>query len=136
MKNANLYRAWIALFILCGVLGFIPEVDGMVKAICVLAAIGFFVMPVWLLLRFVKSGDRKGIQLVRNLSLISLGGTLLLLIGNFLAVGAPQWLGDVLYALLTVVSVPMVCSRYWAVSLFAWACLLMASLSALGRKKH
>ena len=35
------------------------------------------------------------------------------------------------FAVLIVVSSPMVCSGYWALSLFLWACLLMVSHSLL-----
>ena len=36
-----------------------------------------------------------------------------------------------LFAVLIVVSSPMVCSGYWALSLFLWACLLIVSHSLL-----
>jgi len=34
----------------------------------------------------------------------------------------------VLHIMLVIVSSPMVCSGNWALSLFLWACLLVASL--------
>ena len=40
-------------------------------------------------------------------------------------------MGNVLFAVLIVVSSPMVCSGYWALSLFLWACLLIVSHSLL-----
>lgn len=38
-------------------------------------------------------------------------------------------MGNALFGVLIVVSSPMVCSGYWALSLFLWACLLMVSHS-------
>ena len=39
----------------------------------------------------------------------------------------PETLGDVLYAVLILVSVPMVCCRVWILSLFGWACFFTVS---------
>ena len=67
-------------------------------------------------------------MLVRNLCALSLGLTLLLLIVNFMTALSSEFLGTVVYGILTVVSAPMICSGYWVLSLFLWACLLMVSL--------
>ena len=61
--------------------------------------------------------------------------TLVLLVGNFAAALGPDTLGTAVYAMLTVVSTPMVCSGHWAMSLFLWACLLMGSLQLLKKEK-
>ena len=45
-----------------------------------------------------------------------------------------ETLGSFLYYLLVILSTPMVCSGYWIMSLFLWACLLMASLMGLKQK--
>ena len=88
------------------------------------AAVLFFLPPAWLLYR----ADRETAQLIRNLSALSLGVTLVTLILNFVLAVSSEFLGTVLHYILVVVSAPMICSGYWVLSLFLWACLLMASL--------
>jgi hypothetical protein len=75
------------------------------------------------------------LRCIRNISAASLILTLLLLVANFASVGASVAVGDFLYGLLVVVSAPMVCSQFWVVSLFLWACLLMVSISFLKKIK-
>ena len=127
MEKKNLYYLWGGLFILTALLGFITEPNGFLKALMVLAALGFFIPPALLL----KQGDARDVKLVRNLSLASLGTTAVLLVLNVMSVLASEAVGTGLYALLTFLSAPMVCSQYWALSLFLWACLLMVSLKKL-----
>lgn len=129
MKNRTLYILWAGLFLLCAALGFIPQPEGLVKALLVIAAALFFVPPVWLTCRAAKAADRRQLKQIRNLSAASLSATLLVLVLNLLSVTAPKWLGDLLYGLLVIVSAPMVCSRFWAGSLFAWACLLFVCMA-------
>ena len=57
--------------------------------------------------------------------------TLLALVLNVLSAMGTVTMGNVLFAVLIVVSSPMVCSGYWALSLFLWACLLIVSHSLL-----
>lgn len=134
MSNKTLYLIWGGLFIFCGLLGFIPEPAGLVKALMVLSSVVFFVPGGLLLYSGKKEGDFRTIGIVRNLSLISLGVTLLLLVLNFLSGHASNAVGDFLYGLLVFLSSPMICSQYWFLSLFLWACLLMTSLS-IGKKR-
>ena len=124
MNKKNLYYIWAGLFILTALLGFITEPNGLLKALMVMAAVGFFVPPALLL----KQGDFQDIKLVRNLSLVSLITTTVLLVLNVMSVLASEAVGTGLYALLILLSAPMVCSQYWALSMFLWACLLMVSL--------
>lgn len=131
MKNRTLYSIWAGLFVLCAGLGFIPQPTGLGKALLVLCAAGFFVPPVMLAWQGAKAKDNTLLKLLRNISAVSLGSTFLVLVLNFLCVTAPQWLGDLLYGLLVLVSAPMVCSRFWAGSLFVWACLFFFCNSAL-----
>ena len=131
MRNKTLYLIWGGLFIFCGLLGFIPEPAGLVKALMVLSSVVFFVPGGLLLYSGKKEGDFRTIGIVRNLSLISLGVTLLLLVLNFLSGHASNAVGDFLYGLLVFLSSPMICSQYWFLSLFLWACLLMGSLKKL-----
>ena len=135
MNKFHLFTLWGGLFILCACLGFIPEPQGVLSVVMTALGILFFAPPGLLVYRSVREKDTPTLQLIRNLSALSLGLTLLLLLGNFLSVLGSEALGNVLYALLVVVSCPMVCTRYWVVSLFGWACLLMVCLTALKKKK-
>lgn len=135
MKNKHLYGIWCCLFIICALLGFIPEPEGFVKFLLILAAAAFFV-PGWVLyFRAVKHGDLPVLRCLRTVCLISLSATLVFLVLNFLSAGNPNMSGEFLYGLLIIFSSPMVCAQYWIASLFLWACLLMVSLSAIKKAK-
>lgn len=134
MGKKMLYTVWGAAYVLCAGLGFIPEPTGFGKAVLVLLSLLFFLPGGWLLYGSAKSGDRTDAKRIRNLSLIWLSVTLVLLVGNLLSAMAPEWVGNVLYVLLVLLSSPMICSRYWVLVLFGWACLLMVSLSLLRKK--
>ena len=124
MNKKILFAIWGVLFLLCAGLGFIPEPQGAAKGLMTALSVLFFVPPAVLLYRC----DRDTSLLIRNLSLLSLGVTLLTLILNFILAVSSEFLGTVLHYILVVVSAPMICSGYWVLSLFLWACLLMASL--------
>ena len=82
-----------------------------------------------------KEKDREAVRLVRNLALGSLALTLAALVANFLTVAAPFWVGDLFYAMLVIVSAPMVCSQTWILSLVLWAALMWTCILLLGKKK-
>ena len=88
----------------------------------------FFLPPALLLWQAGQAGDLHTLRLIRNLSALSLALTLALLIGNFLVAFSSETLGQILHYVLIIVSCPMICSGHWALSLFLWACLLVASL--------
>ena len=134
MKKSMLYVLWACLFIICAGLGFIPEPDGALRVMMTLLAVLFFLPPALLLYGAAGKQDRYTLTLVRNLSALSLAVTMAALVANFLAALGPQLLGDILYYALVILSSPMVCSGYWALSLFLWACLLMVSLQQLKKK--
>ena len=123
MNKKLLYMLWAGLFVLCAGLGFIPEPEGPSKIALTIISLIFFLPPAWLLYR----GDVSDAKLVYNLSALSLGLTLILLILNFLTALQSDFLGQVLHYTLVIVSSPMICSGHWAMSLFLWACLLIAS---------
>lgn len=135
MKDSKLYTLWGAAYILCGLLGFIREPNGFVMAVLVLLAAGFFVPGAILLYRGYKENNSLKIKTIRNISLIWLGMTLVLLVANFLTAGATELAGDLLYGFLVILTAPMCCGQFWILSLFLWACLLMASLSCLKKQK-
>ena len=128
MKNRFLYALWGALFILCAGLGFIPESDGALTLLRTGLSILFFLPPALLIWKARQERNRAALLLVRNLSIVSLSLSVALIIANFLTVFRSQLLGDILHGILVVVSSPMICSGHWAMSLFLWACLLIASL--------
>ena len=123
MKNKLIYILWCVLFIICAGLGFIPEPSGLKTALSLL----FFLPPAVLLYR----GTREAVKLVTWLAALSLLTTMVLLVGNVLSVGGSEALGTALYYLLVIVSSPMISSGYWALSLFLWACLLIAGIRKL-----
>ena len=120
MSNKALYILWGGLYILCAALGFIPSAEGAASTAMTLLSIGFFIPGAMLLYR----GQRMQIRII---SAVSLGATMVSVILNILSVTMERIDGEILYALLALVSAPMFCSRIWVLSLFLWACLLMAS---------
>lgn len=124
MNNRTLFALWGGLFLLCAGLGFLPE-----SVFGLLASLAFFVPPALLLYR--AGEDRHTILLVRNLSALSLGLTLVFLVLNLMTAFASETLGTMVYYILVIVSSPMICSGHWAMSMFFWACLLMMSLKLL-----
>ena len=136
MKKEYLFALWGGLFTLCAVLGFIPNTGKALQILMTLLSIAFFV-PGGLLLRLsAKSGDRDIALLIRNLSAASLILTVLLIIANLFSALGSALLGNILYNILIVVSSPMVCSGYWALSLFLWACLMIGAIKILKIKKN
>ena len=128
MKNRFLYALWGALFILCALLGFIPEPAGALRVLLTALSILFFLPPTLLIWKARREKNRAALLLVRNLSIVSLSLSVALIIANFLTVFRSQLLGNILHGVLVVVSTPMICGGHWAMSLFFWACLLIASL--------
>lgn len=131
MKNTKkivLYVVWACLYILCVGLGTIPEPAGFGKAVMVLIALAFFVPGFWLVIEALAKEDRKAVRTVRIISICSLSLTALALVGNFLSANAGADVGDALYDVLALVSAPMLCGQYWAMSIFLWACLLMITI--------
>ena len=127
MKKKGMYVLWGVLFAVCGALGFIPAPAGVLKWLMTVLALVFFAPPVVLLHRARESGDLPAAALVRNLAAISLGLTLAALIANVLSLLGTVALGNVLNAVLAIVSVPMYCGQIWLLSLFCWAFLMIAA---------
>ena len=122
--------SWLGLYLLTCGLGFIPNATGLGAGLLTAVSLVFFVPPAWLTYRAIREKKWKTVALVRNLSMVSLGLTLLVLVLTFLsaAAKAAAALGQLLQVLLIFVSAPMVCSQVWVLSLFCWACLLMVTL--------
>lgn len=133
MKNTVLYYIWIGMAVLCALFGLIPTPAGALRVFMTILSVLFFLPPALLFYNARRSGDQKEMRHLRLISLSSLGATVLLFILNILAVSWSATAGSALYVLLNFVSVPMVCSGHYALSLFLWACLLVCTLP--GKKK-
>ena len=131
MNRKTLFALWGGLYALCAGLGFIPAPAGVLKALLAVLAVAFFVPP--LMIVYGKS-NRHDLQLVRNLAAWWLVLTTALLVINFMSATAPVHLGDLLYAVLVIVSSPMICGQYWVLSLFSWAFVMFAAMAQLKKK--
>ena len=127
MKKKGLFVLWGLLFTVCAGLGFVPAPDGALKWLMTALGLVFFSPPVVLLHRAKQGGDLPVAALVRNLAAASLGLTLVLLVANVLSLLGSVTLGDVLNAVLAIVSVPMYCSQIWILSIFCWAFLMIGA---------
>ena len=126
-RKGKLVLAWGALYVICTIFGFIRTQNGLLQAIFALFSIGFFLPGGILLYEAVGEKDRKTVLRIRYLCIASLALTMLTLIGNVLTLPASEAVGERMYALLVLVSTPMISSQMWFISLFLWACLLMGS---------
>lgn len=131
MTDRTLYRVWAFLYIVCALLGFIQGAEGFGRALLVMVALVFFLPPAILMVRYVRQQNASGLRLLRNLSLIWLGVTLIMLVLNFISAGAADITGQSLYGFLILLSSPMICGQYWVISLFGWALILSSSMSFL-----
>ena len=127
MKNKIAWGAWACLFVLCVWLGMLGQPEGIGKVLYFLTALIFFIPGALLLYWGFQNNDLQQIKAVRIVSAVSLGLTLITLVANFCSVLFSEAVGNALYIILVVVSAPMVCSGYWVLSMFLWACLLTAS---------
>lgn len=136
MKKSVVYCVWAVLFVLCAALGFAPEQKGFGKFLFTATGIIFFLPPFYLAFRARKERDRRTVQLLRIISICVLSLSLVLIVLNFLSVYFSAYTGLFLHVLLVLFTVPMVCSQYWALALFLWACLLMVCLQKFNSSKN
>ena len=130
-KEGILYIVWGCLYILCVGLGTVEQVEGIGKVLFLLTALIFFTPGVWILYMGLQEKNRKMVLRIRIISICSLALTLIVFSANVMAVSASAKVGNFLHDLLNLVSAPMLCSRYWIVSLFCWGCLLSASFKKI-----
>lgn len=128
LRYGALYTLWAMLFALTAALGLcFPAAEGGLKALLLILSLIFF-LPPWLILQKARqTGNDHHRQLVGMLAALSLILTTVLICMNILSFADAEGMGDVLHVVLAVVSAPMVCSNFFAVPLFLWAVLLMAS---------
>ena len=127
MKKKGLFVLWGVMFAVCGALGFVDAPVGALKWLMTALGLVFFAPPIVLLRRAEAFRDLPAAALVRNLSALSLGLTLILLVANVLSLLGGVALGNVLDAVLAIVSVPMYCGQIWILTLFCWAFLMIAA---------
>jgi hypothetical protein len=130
MKDKQLYLYWLYLFIICAALGFIQDRNPIGVALLTIVGIAFFAPPAVLVYRDIHAGTRKHLGRIAILSLCSLVATMVLFIVYWLTltVSASDIAANIAYAALTILSVPMMCVAFPAVSMFLWACLLIVSV--------
>jgi len=134
MKEKILYAIWGCLYILCVGLGTVDNAQGIGKVLLMLTAVIFFIPPAIILYDGLREKRRKTLVRVRIISIVSLSLTMVVLIANVMSIAASEAVGNFLHELLILVSAPMICSQYWVLSLFLWACLLMVSLKKFPKK--
>lgn len=133
MKQTVLYSSWAFLYILCALLGNAVSPDAAQSVALTLMSLIFFIPGTLLLIDALRTANRKTLLRLRWISGLSLGLTVLLVIGNIASVNASDAVGTVLHHALNLVSVPMMCSQFAPLSLFLWACLLFATFT--GKRK-
>ena len=135
MKKAILYFIWGFLYFLCAFISNVQSPTGVQSVALTVLSLLFFVPPGVLLYDALKKEDKKTLFLLRLLSILSLSLTLGALIANIAVVGASETVGNVLYQVLIFVSVPMVCSQHYVLSMFLWAFLMIATIPRLYKRK-
>ena len=135
MKDALLYKLWGGWFIVCALLGFIPQAEGFGRFVLALCAVTFFVPGGILLYRGIQKNNLGRLLVIRNLSLIWLSTALIMLVLNFLSVTGSQATGESLYGFMIILTSPMVCGQYWIISLGGWAILLSTSVSFIRKMR-
>ncbi len=131
MNKTILYIVWAGMFLLCAVLGFVPEPEGFTLVMMIFLGLSFFVAPYLLLWKSWQDKDKDTLRRIGLLALLSLGLSFLLMVANLLSVLAPTWVGNVLYWALVILGTPMMCSRVAMLSLLLWAGLLFGSMELL-----
>lgn len=128
MRKTILRICWGTGFILCACLGFIQQRSSALQGLLTALSVLFFLPPALSLFFAAREKDKWEAKLIRNLSGLSLGLTLLVLSLSIATAAGSGTLVRLSNILLTVVSAPMYCSGSWALSLFFWACLLLTGI--------
>ena len=134
MKMKSIWLSWLYMFILCAVLGFIPEPTGFFKVLFALIAACFFIPGFVLLTKADHRDDLKTITWVRNIAIAALCLNTVLIMLNFLSALMSEAWGHVLYVMLVIFASPMVCGQYWVLSLFGWAFLMIYAITLLKKR--
>lgn len=130
-KKVILWSIWGALYIICVPFAYITEPTPTQSVALLLLGLIFFIPGAILLIDALRSKDSKTLLLLRWVSGLSLGLTLVFLVANVFSALGSAALGETLYGFLALVSVPMLCCRQWALSLLLWALILFATIVKL-----
>ena len=136
MSRKVLYIVWLVAYGICGALGLIQPGDGVQAGAMTACSVLFFVPPGILLAQAIRHKDLRAMKRIRLISILCLSLTLVCLIANIAVFNASETVGNVMYVLLNFLSVPMVCSQYYALGLFLWGCLLFATFPKVIWKKE
>ena len=128
MKKSTLYYIWLGAFMLCFLLSLIPKPSGALQAVMTVFSLGFFVPPACLFGKAKQESDSKSIRQLRKIAIAALALTLGFLVLNIMSAFWSEGFASFLYYVLVFVSVPAVCCKSWALSLFLWSCLLFATV--------
>lgn len=131
MKTKTLWLIWLYLFALVCIFGFIPNPTGFIRIFLIVVGSCFFIPGGFLLAR----GDKTTVRLIVIFSAASLVLTTVCIILNYASILMPMVWGTVFHILLGILSTPMFCTQIWLISLFGWACLLMAGIEKLRKMK-
>lgn len=127
MKNSFLFYIWAILYALCALFGLTPLQGTFGSVLMTLLSLLFFLPGSILTYRGIQQKNRKLLRTIRIISLSSLLLTLIFLVVSFFTVLSSEAVGMTVHILLTLFSAPMICSGYWILSIFLWACLFMSS---------
>ena len=136
MRKKVLGGFWAFLYVMCAILGLVEPTTRLQGWGMTVLAVLFFLPPAVMLMDAFKNEDRQMLFRLRLISILSLALTLTSLIVNIAVVGASEKVGVAMYIILDIVSVPMICSRHYVLSMFLWACLLFAAVPKLWGKKE
>ena len=131
MRRNLLYGIWAWMWIICGLLGHMEDPQGASAAVLVVIGLASFAPGALLLIDGIRKKHAKTVCAVRWISGLSLGLTCIAFVANILSVRASETVGLVLYEVLIFVSSPMLCLQFYPLSLFLWACLLVATFRKL-----
>ena len=87
MKNTkNIWIIWAVAYVICTVCAFFPASNDAASGLYLLLSLGFFVPPAALIYKGVTKKWPKILRVIRNLSIISLASTLVMILLNFVSV--------------------------------------------------
>lgn len=135
MTTKKMWLAWLYLYVLCAILGFIPAPTGIAKAALILLGMGFFVPPVWLIHWADIHDNFTTLRRVRLISAIALTVSVGLVLANMASALLSKAWGDALYVILVIAASPLVCSQVWVLTFFGWAFVLIYATAMLKKDR-
>ena len=121
MKTKQYWIAWAYLFVLCAVLGFLPEPTGGLRWIFMAIGLAFFVPGIVLAYQADVRDRVEVIRQVKWVSIIALIVAVVMILANIASTLLPDAWGIVLQWMLNIFASPMGCGQSPALTLFGWA---------------